>query len=1072
MKLKYIYCGLSALLFTACGGGGADQQTATLNSKVIDGELIDATVFLDLNKNFVLDSNEPWCKSDENGSYRLDLNSSVLENPNYKDSSAYIVSVGGFDKRSKKEFSGVLISSLQKSGTNNITPVATLINQMRMENNLTFEEAKKRVASHFSMGEGNLTSDPIELAKSDEGKLLKLSLKLQLFSEILYKNLKESNGSTDIYILVAKNIADSNATNEELNSTIVSMMDDNKGRFDGNITLAKAGIDRLNKNIDAWFEENKNKFEKNSTLLDAITIASMSLAKTKTAIEGAILRGDETLVKDKRWNKFYRTNIIKDKNLEIVKSLLKIVGYTKREDIVNIAKLDGINADLTLKGLKAILENDANYANIVSIIKQKLKNLAKKRGASASMRGGVIKPTLDSGLIMTKSRTSDWYNGFCENVKVKNTTADSLVWKVSVEVMGDINNIWNASYEKNSTNPNVIVARGVSWNALLDSNQSTSFGYCATKKADTFANISKDTTSLEVNTIRTSDWDKGFCENVKITNSGDEDVQWNTTTNVDGDIYNLWSAIYTQSTDGVLKASGLNWNRVVKPGRSVKFGYCANKTASSSSSGSSNSGSSQAAGGGQNQGGGQGTASSGSSNSGGSQTIGGSQSLGVTGSGTTDLNYTKVLPLTLKFYEAQRASGPFPTVTWRRAGGLNDGDDVGRDLTGGWFDAGDHVKFNLPMSYSATMLNWGMIAFKDGYSESNQTKYGKAQVKYALDYLLRAYDEGGDSDSPADDKIYYQVGNADADHSFWGPPQDMAMARPTYTCTSENRCSEVAGEMSAALASGSILFRDSNSTYADLLLDKAKKIYNYAQTYQGNNGYTAANGFYSSYSGYNDELAWAAVWLYKATKDADYLTEAKSYASKAADGRYWSQSWDNVSDGVNLLLWQITANDAYKNYVVTYLNHWINGVNTTQGGLKFLDQWGSLRYSSTTAFMALLYAKDLDDASAKEPFVSLAKGQIDYILGANPRHSSYVVGYGINPPVNPHHRAAHDSLAHNIDSPVDNTHILVGALVGGPKSADDFDYEDDRRDYIANEVATDYNAGLVGALAGLVEIAK
>jgi len=36
--------------------------------------------------------------------------------------------------------------------------------------------------------------------------------------------------------------------------------------------------------------------------------------------------------------------------------------------------------------------------------------------------------------------------------------------------------------------------------------------------------------------------------------------------------------------------------------------------------------------------------------------------------------------------------------------GLDDGKDAGIDLTGGWYDAGDHVKFNLPMSYSAAML--------------------------------------------------------------------------------------------------------------------------------------------------------------------------------------------------------------------------------------------------------------------------------------------------------------------------------------------------------------------------------
>ena len=45
--------------------------------------------------------------------------------------------------------------------------------------------------------------------------------------------------------------------------------------------------------------------------------------------------------------------------------------------------------------------------------------------------------------------------------------------------------------------------------------------------------------------------------------------------------------------------------------------------------------------------------------------------------------------------------------------------------------------------------------------------------------------------------------------------------------------------------------------------------------------------------------------------------------------------------------------------------------------------------------------------------------------------------------------------------------ILYGALVGGPNQNDQ--YTDDRNDYIANEVACDYNAGWQGTLAALIQ---
>ena len=57
---------------------------------------------------------------------------------------------------------------------------------------------------------------------------------------------------------------------------------------------------------------------------------------------------------------------------------------------------------------------------------------------------------------------------------------------------------------------------------------------------------------------------------------------------------------------------------------------------------------------------------------------------------------------------------------------MTDGSDVSKDLTGGWYDAGDNVKFNFPMAFSATMLAWGAIDFAPGYNNSGQMKYLKS----------------------------------------------------------------------------------------------------------------------------------------------------------------------------------------------------------------------------------------------------------------------------------------------------------------------------------------------------------
>ena len=76
-----------------------------------------------------------------------------------------------------------------------------------------------------------------------------------------------------------------------------------------------------------------------------------------------------------------------------------------------------------------------------------------------------------------------------------------------------------------------------------------------------------------------------------------------------------------------------------------------------------------------------------------------------------DLN--EVLTKSILFYEAQRA-GPLEKnnrIPYRGHSTLKDGCGVKANLEGGWFDAGDHVKFALPAAYSVTMLAWGILEY-------------------------------------------------------------------------------------------------------------------------------------------------------------------------------------------------------------------------------------------------------------------------------------------------------------------------------------------------------------------------
>jgi endoglucanase len=435
--------------------------------------------------------------------------------------------------------------------------------------------------------------------------------------------------------------------------------------------------------------------------------------------------------------------------------------------------------------------------------------------------------------------------------------------------------------------------------------------------------------------------------------------------------------------------------------------------------------------------------------------------------GSGKFRYGEAIQKSFLFYEAQR-SGNLSNdnrIQWRGDSALNDGSDVGRDLSGGYYDAGDHVKFGMPMALSMTSLAWGGIEYKSAYKKMGQWDELLDTVKWGTDWLLKA----NVSENGKTKEVYVQVGDGHKDHSFWGPPEKMTMARPSFKVTASKPGTDISADYAASLASASILFRGTNNSYADSLLTEAKQLFQFAETHKGkySDSVPQASPFYTSWSGYGDELIWGATWLYKATGEQQYLNKAKQYAQQyGIHPGNSTLSWDGKKAGALILLAQ-TGDSYYTGQAESWLNSWLPGGSSaqhTQGGLAWNSQWGSLRTVANSAFLAGVYYDTVKEDSRYHKF---AQKQIDYILGDNPRNSSYVVGFGNNSPKNPHHRAA--SGTYDINDSQSNKNILFGALVGGPKSANDWDWQDKRNDFIGNEVALDYNAGYTGALAFLYD---
>ncbi|XP_048731235.2 endoglucanase E-4-like [Ostrea edulis] len=425
----------------------------------------------------------------------------------------------------------------------------------------------------------------------------------------------------------------------------------------------------------------------------------------------------------------------------------------------------------------------------------------------------------------------------------------------------------------------------------------------------------------------------------------------------------------------------------------------------------------------------------------------------------TKYNYNEVLMKSIMFYEAQR-SGKLPAdnrITWRGDSSLLDQGDNGEDLTGGWYDAGDNIKFGFPMAATTTILSWGLLRYKDAYTHSGQLDNMYDCIRWSLEWLLKCH--------TGTNELYVQVGDGKS-HSIWDRPESMTTRQPAFKVDASKPGSDVAGEYAAAMAAGYLAFKDKDPVFAAKLLEHAKQINDFAVAHKGkySDSVTAAAEFYRSVD-YNDELSWAGAWLYKATNETKYLTQAETYY---VAGPSWGQSWDDKTAGCQVLLYEETGKDKYKQDIESTFQDWMPGgsVPYSPQGLAFRSQWGSLRYTSNMAFIALMAA---DDGLHATSYRDWAKSQIHYALGDTGR--SFMCGFGVNPPVKPHHRGA---SCPTLPAPcgwadqtkkAPNPHVLYGALVGGPDGSDG--YVDSRQNFQSNEVACDYNAGFQSAVAGL-----
>ena len=110
----------------------------------------------------------------------------------------------------------------------------------------------------------------------------------------------------------------------------------------------------------------------------------------------------------------------------------------------------------------------------------------------------------------------------------------------------------------------------------------------------------------------------------------------------------------------------------------------------------------------------------------------------------SDYNYAEALQKSMFFYEVQQ-SGKLPEwnqVPWRADSMVNEDGKETDVVPGGWFDAGDHFKFTLTNAYSASIMAWGYIQYKDAVDKAGLGETYRNNIQWGMDYVM-ACDKGG-----------------------------------------------------------------------------------------------------------------------------------------------------------------------------------------------------------------------------------------------------------------------------------------------------------------------------------------
>jgi len=390
------------------------------------------------------------------------------------------------------------------------------------------------------------------------------------------------------------------------------------------------------------------------------------------------------------------------------------------------------------------------------------------------------------------------------------------------------------------------------------------------------------------------------------------------------------------------------------------------------------------------------------------------------------------------------------------------------DASGGWWDAGDYMKFVETHSYTVAMMLIGVRDFPTQMGAAASGSDFTAEAKFGLDWLQKMW-------SDSTHTLYYQVAVASGgskyagDHDIWRLPQaddnwqgcvspyEYICHRPVFQNTAGGAGASIspniAGRLAADFALCYKVFVASNAAYANQCLLSAEHVFDLANTAPTGNLLTAGPFDFYPEVEWRDDLELGATELYFALEGATnlppnlphtdptyYLTAAASWANAYITGPNDAADTLNLYDVSGLAHFELyraivlAGNPAglatSETALLADLNKQLTKATTqaAKDPFGFGFPWNTYDTTSHGGGLVIM-ANEYDNLTSSTTYASFAARWQANVLGANAWGTSLIVGDGNAFPLCMQHQ-----VTNLVPVPPNGPPFLLGAAVEGPNS--------------------------------------